>query len=220
MSYFSIAKLKHTRKSQSFMKEFAITNENYDGGHKIIWMLFSSNPEDKRDFIFRKNENNDFLIVSNSKPIFDNDTWDIKTKDYNPDIKIGQRFGFSIKINPTKAKKISNKAKSQRVDVIMHEKYIRKAPLNRTEIESIALDWLGEKLSKVGAKIDISATYVVSYTQLRMPREKAQIASLSVLDIEGVLEVTEPTLLKKALLTGIGSGKAFGLGMLLLRPCG
>lgn len=51
-------------------------------------------------------------------------------------------------------------------------------------------------------------------------RGKGGALRLSSVDISGRLRVSDPAALQRALFGGIGHGKAFGCGLLLVRPIG
>lgn len=232
MTYFSYAKLKNSREAMAFTRNQMIKNQSLDNGHKLVWTLFSNDPNARRDFLFRKTRDNHFLIVSEKEPIFDEAIWEIKTKSYNPSFEAGQKFGFSILINPIIATKIdgaTRPTRSKRVDVLMdakqkrreEQKLDREIPyLSAQEREIIAINWLSEKLLRNGAQIEKENCQLMQYSQMRIPRKGEEKASISYIDVEGVLEVKDPETLQKALIEGIGAGKAFGLGLLLLRPLG
>jgi CRISPR system Cascade subunit CasE len=59
---------------------------------------------------------------------------------------------------------------------------------------------------------------VVAHRVLALPREAGRpVARLGVLDLEGVLEVSDPVRFVAALADGFGRGKAFGNGLMLIR---
>ena len=56
-----------------------------------------------------------------------------------------------------------------------------------------------------------------AYRQHRISRGDAGRITLSSVDLSGTLEVTDPNLFVSALVKGVGRGKAFGCGLLLVR---
>ena len=58
---------------------------------------------------------------------------------------------------------------------------------------------------------------VDGYETVRIPRAGGQPAQFSVLDFEGVLEVTDPMRFLAALVNGFGRARAFGCGLMLIR---
>jgi CRISPR system Cascade subunit CasE len=59
---------------------------------------------------------------------------------------------------------------------------------------------------------------VDGYDRVVMPRQGGKPAVLGVLDLSGVLEVTDPPRFLTKLAQGFGKGKAFGCGLMLIRP--
>lgn len=219
MTFFTHAQLRKTSAGLEHARSVLIANAKKDAGHGLIWTLFSDDPNKKRDFLFRETRDGQFLIVSQNAPQFDANTWEIKSKPYKPIIQNGQRFGFALRVNPTKAIKLDGSEKSKRVDVLMHAKMQKGSVLSPEEREEIGLQWLSQKLAREGAKLEANLSHILQYTQIKLPY-KNEKATISVIDVEGTLEVTDANLFQKALTKGIGHGKAFGLGLILLRPLG
>lgn len=217
MTYFTHAQLNKNRAGFEYARNALIANAKKDAGHGLIWSLFADDPDKSRDFIFRETREGQFLIVSQNPPRFDENIWDIKSKPYAPNIQNGQRFGFALRANPTKAIKVEGSEKSKRIDVLMHAKKQKGEKLSPEEREEIGLDWLAQKLAREGAKLEKDYCQIMQYSQIKLPK-KNENATISVIDVEGVIEVTDANIFSNALLRGIGHGKAFGLGLLLLRP--
>lgn len=219
MNYFTHAQLKKSPASMKFARNALIANAKKDAGHALIWSLFSDDPQKERDFLFRETRDGHFLIISKNPPQFDEEIWEIKTKPYQPSVQNGQRFGFALRINPTKAIKIEGSEKSKRTDVLMHAKKQNGGTLSIEEREEICLEWLAQKLAREGAKLEKEFSQILQYSQVKL-EHKSKNATIAKIDVEGVLEITDCNLFQNALLNGIGHGKAFGLGLLLLRPLG
>ena len=84
-------------------------------------------------------------------------------------------------------------------------------------ISDVGIKWLGRKGEQHGfsvrqfdVKIDNDSEYSVS------PPEK-QAFTLRTLDFEGKLKIVDSDRFKKALFQGIGSAKAFGCGLMLVK---
>ena len=219
MTYFTHAQLNKNRAGFEFARNALIANAKKDAGHGLIWSLFADDPDKSRDFLFRETREGQYLIVSQNPPQFDANIWEIKSKPYAPNIQNGQRFGFALRVNPTKAIKVEAGKPSKRIDVLMHAKKQKGEKLSPEEREEIGIEWLAQKLAREGAKLEKDYSQILQYFQVNLSKKGAN-AVISVIDVEGVLEVTDADLFQKALLNGIGHGKAFGLGLILLRPLG
>ena len=100
-----------------------------------------------------------------------------------------------------------------------------------TEVDdpSVAIDreetyreWLAVELEKAGARL-VEATltsFQLGRQHRRTQSEKRAGARTShpEASFEGVLEVTEPALFSDGLARGLGRHRAFGFGMMLLKP--
>lgn len=219
MTFMTRAQLRHdTVQARDYARK-ALENARKDAGHRLIWGLFAESPNAKRDFLFRTSGDGDFLIVSQRKPIFDEQVWNIRTRPYDPPLTPGERYGFSLKVSPTIALSQPDRGRSKHVDVVMHAQKSRNVKLCAEEREAIILDWLAERLEKYGAALSKNLCLVKEYSQIHIDRKgKDKRAVIAKASIDGVLTVTNPDLLKPLLFGGVGRGKAFGLGLLTLRP--
>lgn len=71
--------------------------------HKFIWELFPRNTEIKRDFLYRRVDERLgplFYVLSRRKPTNQPEGWVIDTKKFEPIIKAGDMFQFSLRVNP------------------------------------------------------------------------------------------------------------------------
>lgn len=219
MTYFSQALLRHdTQEARDYTRK-ALNDTRKDSGHSLIWTLFSKTPETKRDFLFRTSGDGSYLIVSHDEPCFDARVWEIRSRLYDPRLEKGQRYGFSLKVNPTIDVSQPDRARSKRVDVVLHARKNSQEKFSIEDCERLVLDWLEKKMEKSGAILEKNLCLMKEYGQLQIERKGSQNkASLSVASIDGVLTVSDADRLQQALFCGIGRGKAFGLGLLLLRP--
>jgi CRISPR system Cascade subunit CasE len=222
MSFMSMATL---RPDSAEARHHLLEAAHQDAGHRLLWSLFASDPDAKRDFLFRATDadrcGGRFLIVSKRQPVHDPAIWDIRTKPYAPVLMPGQRYGFALRVNPVRSLSRPDRKPSLRVDVVLHAEKQAGQRLDSAARQALVCDWLAGRLARVGAELDPAACWILAHTQLRLPRRAPQgQAVLSVVDAEGALTVRDPAALGRALVDGIGHGKAFGLGLLLLRPLG
>ena len=75
--------------------------------------------------------------------------------------------------------------------------------------------WLGARAQKLGFTLDDESLFIDGYER---HRGKSDELRFSTVDFSGRLRVTDPAALKRTLVEGVGHGKAFGCGLLLLRP--
>ena len=84
--------------------------------------------------------------------------------------------------------------------------------------KAAALTWLFARETRLGVAFDRERCSAGGYRQVRIGRAGAKPIRHSVIDFEGVLTVVDPDLLGHALTGGVGKARAYGCGLLLLRP--
>ena len=186
--------------------------DSYDW-HQRVWQAFRDSDGEKRDFLSRVDEIDEayrLLIISPLKPI--RPDWCpidcFKSKDISEAFFSNGRYRFSLLANPTRKIVVRNEAGQRK-------KNGRRIGLTNREDLS---EWLLRKASDGGFNID-------SPEQLRIipkPRSYFQKMSMSgvhsVVEFQGVLSVTDPIRFRTTFARGLGSAKAFGLGLLAIAP--
>ena len=146
------------------------------------------------------------------------------------DWRAGQRLGFDLRTRPVRRlrRDLSGPREPVRagseVDAFLVEA-LRDHPEapdgmskeGRTRQE-VYLDWLTERLTPA-AMLDRSATRLVRFRRRRVAREKLDSEGPDA-TVHGVLVVADPTAFSALLMRGVGRHRAYGYGMLLLRPPG
>lgn len=126
-----------------------------------------------------------------------------ETRDYDPflqRIKKGDRWQFRLTANPT----VSRTREGERGKVFAHI-----TPHYQKQ-------WLFGKSAQHGFALEEDAFQVVYSKWQRFPKGGGPMVSILAVTFEGVLTVTDPDLLRRALTEGIGRGKAYGMGLLTL----
>ena len=210
--------------------------------HQLLWRLFPERKEQApRDFLFRHDDSKGFpvfYLLSPTKPSPLAGVLAVASKEFNPQLKAGDKLRFTLRANPveqiTKERTIEEQEllridrkknglrdkeiipmKRVRHDVVMHLKNsladIEREQYSQAELEQQAGEtWLEKKAQKNGFKL-LSVT-AEGYHQHHFKNRGIKISTL---DFHGVLEVTEPELfIQEALYKGIGPAKAFGCGLL------
>lgn len=149
----------------------------------------------------------------------------IQTKPLDLPVSSGQRLRFRLRANPTK--RVA--AKNQRLGAVMAGKRVGLT----TEAEQ--LRWLLNKGMSGGFGIPgewMDAIAPETTEPIQLPNFRVDVVpegrdrnskpgaggGFIAVRFDGVLMVTDPELLKAAVASGIGSGKAFGFGLLSLAP--
>lgn len=114
------------------------------------------------------------------------------TKEYDPHFESGEQYRFRLLANPTR------KVKGKRLGEIGDDR---------------AMDWLSRKSDSSGFKIEGVIPIERGFVRIRVGDRNMTLYSVL---FEGVLSVSDPTLLEMAHEGGLGSGKGFGFGLLSL----
>jgi CRISPR system Cascade subunit CasE len=205
-------------------------DERVAASHRLIWSLFADRPDRRRDFLWREDKENSFMVLSLRPPLDARNLFAVETKSFDPRLSPGDRLAFVLRANATtSAKPASRDRRGERIDIVM----ATLAPLARGEARSRAREdlteragqaWLTRQGSTSGFAVDPREILVRDYRVQRLPRRSASTAhsraapvTLGVLDLGGVLTVTEPTVFVAAMAKGFGRAKAFGCGLMLVR---
>lgn len=188
--------------------------------HQALWRLFQG---ENRDFLYRRVESEHwpcFYIVSAHPPQDREELWSIQVKDYDPRLVAGQRLAFSLCANPV-VTKTGSTGKPVRHDVVMDTKTTSRqtgeAIAQAELIQEAGYSWLSRRAGKNGFQLE--ALRVGGYRQHRLLKARGRNPiRFSTLDFDGVMTVMEPDRLRRTLFDGIGPAKAFGCGLLLVRP--
>lgn len=200
--------------------------------HQWIWNLFPSPPGTPRDFLFRRDVQTGlprYYVVSERSPIAQDYAWQVQTQAYAPQVKAGMRLRFDLRANPVVAG-VNAQGKHARHDVVMQSKtkLLRERgltqwkdwqgedrPAQQDLIFGACAAWLTSQAKRHGFEVMDGTLNVDAYTQHR--GRKADI-QFSTVDFSGELTVSNPEPLIAALGHGIGRAKAFGCGLMLVRP--
>jgi CRISPR system Cascade subunit CasE len=221
--------------------------ERTHAAHRLVWSLFAGDETRKRDFLFREMEpaksisggRTSFFVLSHGAPNAEHPLLEVESKPFAPALSKGDRLGFSLRANPVKqtgakAATATTSAKAAiRRDVVMDalhrvergRKRIEQRPLL---IQQAGYAWLADRASRSGFRLlaeppeeepdddDSTLLRIDGYEQLHFPK-LGKKGRISVLEFDGVLEVTEPELFLSRVSSGIGRARAFGCGLLLIR---
>ena len=133
----------------------------------------------------------------------------------------GQRLGFEVRIRPTRRLKRPSGADQRRT--VERDAFLMQALDDTQETrsrEAVYKEWLRERLRKCGAAGLESAT-LQSFQRIRAYRKRNanHIEGPDAL-MRGELTVTDGAAFANLLQQGVGRHRAYGYGMLLLRPAG
>lgn len=194
--------------------------QRLDAHHKLLWSVFSDGPDRTRDFLWRDEGDGRFIALSSRPPEASDLFEQPEVKEFAPALAAGDRLSFALRANATRTRKSVG-----RVDVVMDA--LHGLPTGARAEERMALaqtagsDWLAGQGAKAGfrpVQCEAGDYSTVTLPGYRGPR-KGQ-PQFGILDMSGVLEVTDPAAFTAALAQGFGRAKAYGCGLMLIRRAG
>lgn len=131
----------------------------------------------------------------------------------------GMRLGFDVRLRPVVrlASAIEREgegfAKGAEVDAFLAETLRNEAARPR---EAVYLDWLAARLSPA-AELDRETSRMAAFRRVRSRRDGRRVEGPEI-TVHGTLRVIDPDGFATLLARGVGRHRAYGYGMLLLRP--
>jgi len=194
-----------------------------EGDHRLIWSLFGDDDGQARDFLYRQADTGLYYILSRRSPTDAGGLWRIESKPFHPALSVGQRLRFMLRANPAfRAGRKSEEGAGRRHDVVMNRKRNaagddEASPRHREREAGLA--WLAARSERAGFAFDADEVSVSGYLQHRLPRGGGRPdVRFSSLDFEGILTVADPDAFMATIARGLGPAKAFGCGLILIRP--
>ena len=131
--------------------------------------------------------------------------------------RAGQRLGFEVLVRPiVRCGRGSDRTGKER-DAFQSEAELHPQGEMRRTREQVYGDWLSDRLTQKGARLEEAR--LRSFQRVRVVRKLRSHASEGPDAVmQGTLEVTDPTMFALLIANGIGRHRAYGYGMLLLRP--
>lgn len=142
------------------------------------------------------------------------DLGDMRGKPLPAEIEAGRRIGFEIRLSPTT--RADGREQDAWVSRMKHaapadgELLERPAPSR----EEVYQDWFARRLD--GAA-ELEVVRMTAFRQASMLRSGKRFTAPETV-LQGTLRVTDPEAFRTLYENGIGRGKAYGFGLLLLRP--
>ncbi len=196
--------------------------------HKKIWELVSRNENQKRDFLYRveydayQNIKHIYLLAPNQISSQKSIKIAVSPR-YQPQLETGEFLFFKLRANPIIKRKENGKAKEY--SLVMDAKHqFKKNGQNYQEqfsldelIHDVGMKWLIRKGEQHGFSVkqfEVRTNNDCEYS-VKLPGKK--VFTLRTLDFEGKLKIVDADQFKKSLFNGIGSAKAFGCGMMMVK---
>lgn len=212
----------------SYRSAPALSGRSVYDGHQALWAAFSDGPDRRRDFLYREIAPNAFLAVSVRPPVSAPLLWKVQSKAYDPQLRVGERLHFSLRVNPVR-KTRDDDGRQVRHDVVQHArtewkkahgKDSRDMPSRMDFARQAGWDWLAARAAALGLALgaDDEALFAVErYEPCVFYKKGAGKVTVTQLDMTGFATVADPDALKAALFQGVGCAKGFGCGLLLIQ---
>ncbi len=143
----------------------------------------------------------------------------IQSKPMPSEFPAGKRLGFDLRIRPVIRKARGSGREEAEVDAF--QAIAETFPPKRMALtrEQVYAHWLADRLGKRGAALDQDTVRLAAFQRSRAHRKlhRRHIEGPDAV-MQGVLTVADPAAFADALRLGIGRHRAYGYGMLLLRP--
>lgn len=202
--------------------------------HQWLWRFLPAPPGSARSFVFRRRDVDGlprFYLVSDRVPESPTTHWQVQSRPYAPSLRAGDQLAFELRANPVVTVKTAQ-GKSARHDVVMQAKTLLlkdrqlahwadwttpdRPPLP-TLVQQSCSQWLLARCERLGIRLDGDALSADGYQQHQGKRGELRFSTV---DFRGRLTVVDTAALHAALMGGVGHAKAFGCGLLLIRPIG
>ena len=200
--------------------------------HQWLWRFLPAPPGSARSFVFRRRDIDGlprFYIVSDREPLAPSAHWQVQSKPYAPSLASGNRLSFDLRANPVVTTR-NAAGKSARHDAVMQEKTrllkernlarwvdwpITDRPALPDLVHRTCSQWLQARCERLGIALESESLRIEGYEQ---HRGKHGALRFSTVDFSGSLRVVDGDALRQTLYGGVGHAKAFGCGLLLVRP--
>ncbi|MCB1508839.1 MAG: type I-E CRISPR-associated protein Cas6/Cse3/CasE [Hyphomicrobiaceae bacterium] len=211
-----------------------------DMHHRLLWTLFAdegatpaSPPVDgasRAAFLWRHMDAAGTFLVLGPRPAPASPYFEIETKPFDVDFCEGQRLAFDLRLNATVDRMVESgkgRAGRHRSDIVLDALHALRregmnekgsGPLRLSAAQAAVSAWLARRGSQGGkGGFHLEECTVTAYRTVTVGGgRKASQQGIS--DAVGVLSVTDPAVFRTMLLSGLGRRKAFGCGLMLVRP--
>lgn len=205
--------------------------------HRLIWSLFPNSPDNRRGFIFDVIDDRPFTAIlrSATPPTDPHGLWEIKTIPLRTNANENSVLRFRVKAVASVSEPSGHGKRGRRRDPakLLLERGLRSGSPSYRDIAQLAelagLDWLerqgngkGRLPTREGPPHGFELIREECWLDRSFPdyalTGNGHRAVFTVYDMRGLLRVTDPPRFNRMLAVGIGRGKAFGYGLMHIRP--
>jgi CRISPR system Cascade subunit CasE len=202
--------------------------------HRLVWSLFADSINRKRDFLWREAGPGTFYLLSERLPQDTHGIFELAPpRAFTPSLLPGDHLAFVLRANATIARARPG-GRGKPCDVVMNALHgvppgPERARARAAAVQTAALTWIEGQGARNGFSLARRPSFttapeglqpwldVLGHRVVRVNRGDAPAARFGVLDLQGVVEVGDPTRFLTAIQRGFGRAKAFGCGLMLIR---
>lgn len=145
----------------------------------------------------------------------------LNSKEMPTQWQIGKRLGFETRVRPiVRRSRRAEDRPSGECDAFLWEALLQPMGGMKRSREEVYTGWLSDQFNRIGgARLDIERTKLVSFKRSRAIRRLgARYTEGPDALVRGTLTIIDPVGFRGLLARGVGRHRAYGYGMLLLRP--
>ncbi len=200
--------------------------EALDAHHRLIWSAFTAGSDGTRDFLWRRDGDGRFFTLSKMAPAASDFFETVETRAFSPVLHVGDRLSFTLRANATRSVEApgdlapNGKPRRRKHDVVMHAlRHVQNRKAARDDaIQNEGSSWMFRQGNRSG--FEVMSCQIEAYTQLTVPigrgKRKGQ-PHFGIMDITGIIQISDPDVFIQALGKGFGGARSFGCGMMMIR---
>ncbi len=198
--------------------------------HQLVWSVMPPGIQQAHEaerqsgrqssaMLWRRESKGRYLILG-PRPIEQSSLFVIESKPFDVTLAAGDRLRFVLRVNATVDRRIGGRAgETRRSDIVMDMLRADPAPEHagrRLDLaQEAATAWLAARGGKAGFALDALA--VESYRATPLGTGRRSRSSIGILDLAGILTISDAPAFLARLKAGFGRAKAFGCGLMLVR---
>lgn len=187
--------------------------------HNLVWTLFGDHQDRTRDFLYCEHKG-EFIIYSERKPVINDRFIDVQTKGFDVNLSEGDKISFKMTVNATNRERMSN-GKTRHNDIVMNAlRHVNKSERDNERFkiaDEVASKWFDKQGDRSGFRVNTCIVDDYKIETMRRYNNNRNLPQLGILELSGVITITNPEKFKEKLKNGFGRAKAFGCGMMLIK---
>jgi CRISPR system Cascade subunit CasE len=196
--------------------------------HQKMWELVTYDKNQKRDFLYRveydEYQNIKYIYLLAPHQVLSQISMKIAVSPrYKPQLETGERLYFTLRANPVIKRRENGKPKEYGLIMDAKRQFKRNGKNYQEQfsldelINEVGMKWIIRKGVQHGFSAKQLEVAICGDREYLIKAPAKHGYSIRTLDFSGVLIVENPGLFVDALYGGIGSAKAFGCGLMLVR---